>query len=113
MPRVFTRRLVLSSVVRAPDGGGGFLEEWVEKGAFWGEVRMRSGSLRATEFGETPRLRVKIQAHGLPEGHPMRPVPGERIADGGRRFEVEAVHDGDRRILVILARELAEAEGAA
>lgn len=110
MPRVFTRRLVLSGLEETPDGAGGTRHAWLERGALWAEVRMRSGALAASEFGRTPRLQVRITTHELPEGHPMRPALGDRLRDGLRTFEVQAVHSGERRFLVVLANEVPAAE---
>lgn len=110
MAKVFTRRLILSAAQEAPDGSGGTVRDWQERGALWAEVRMRSGVLRSTEFGRTPRLQVRITTHELPEGHEMRPTTGDRLRDGGRTFEVQAVHSGERRFLVVLASEVPVAE---
>ncbi|MCK0166892.1 head-tail adaptor protein [Jannaschia sp. S6380] len=112
MGRVLTRRMTLVVPARAADGGGGFVRDWVVRGAFWASVRMRSGALRHTEFGRTPRLQVRIVTHGLPEGDPMRPEPGDRLRDGMRSYEVQAVHEGARHELVILAGEVPREEQA-
>ena len=112
MPRVFTRRLVLTTPVRVPDGAGGFVREWRTRGALWAEVRMRSGGLRHGEFGRMPRLQVRIVTHALPEGHVMRPVPGDRLMDRSRALEVEAIHESDRRTMTILASEVPVEEAA-
>lgn len=111
MTRPFSRYLTLQAQERVDDGAGGHVRFWETRGGLWAEVRMRSGGLRHTEFGRTPRLELRITTHELPEGHPMRPLPGDRLLDGSRVFEIEAVHDGDRRMLVILAAEL-PGEGA-
>jgi hypothetical protein len=67
---------------------------------------MRSGTLRDTEFGRTPRLRLRIVLHALPQDHPGRPWPGHRLIDGRRRYVVDAVHEGrDPRLLTVLASE--------
>lgn len=110
MSRVFTRRLVLSVPEESADGSGGTRRDWTERGALWAEVRMRSGTLRATEFGRTPRLQVRIRTHELPDGHSMRPTTGDRLRDGARTFEVQAVHSSDRRVLAVLASEIPIAE---
>ena len=110
MGKVFTRRLVLSRADESADGAGGTTRDWRERGALWAEVRMRSGGLAVTEFGRSPRLQVRITTHELPEGHEMRPGPGDRLRDGLRTFEVQAVHCGDRRFLVVLASEVVVAE---
>ncbi|MEM8851728.1 MAG: head-tail adaptor protein, partial [Pseudomonadota bacterium] len=76
-------------------------------GAIWAEVRMRSGDLRDTEFGETPRLKLRVTTHAVPEGHVMRPVVGDRVRDGARSYQVSAVHEGDGagRTLALLVSE--------
>ncbi|MEM7487738.1 MAG: head-tail adaptor protein [Pseudomonadota bacterium] len=107
MSRVFSRRLLLERAERQPDGAGGYARMWSVLGAIWAEVRMRSGDLRDTEFGETPRLKLRITTPAMPEGHAMRPRVGDRLRDGERLYEVSAVHesDGIGRTLVLLASE--------
>ncbi|MGB3555853.1 MAG: head-tail adaptor protein [Jannaschia sp.] len=112
MAKVFTRRLVHLIPVRTDDGAGGYTETWSERGAHWGEVRMRSGALKATDFGRTPRLQVRIQLREVPQDHPARPWPGHRLRDGARIFSVEAVQESDRRAryLTVLANEVPREE---
>lgn len=112
MTRRFSRYLTLQAQRRVDDGAGGHVRTWEPRGGIWAEVRMRSGGLRHTEFGRTPRLELRITTHDLPVAHTMRPLPGDRLLDRDRVFEVEAVHDGDRRVLVILAAELPGEEAA-
>lgn len=112
MARVLTRRLTLNVPIRVADGGGGSVRQWETRGALWASVRMRSGALRHTEFGRTPRLQVRIVTHGLPIGDRMRPSPGDRLREGGRSYEVQAVHDGPRHELVILAGEVVSEDSA-
>ena len=106
MAAVFTRRLILAAPIRTPDGAGGFEVEWEERGALWVDMRMRSGSFRQTEFGRTPRATFRMETHHVPVGEPMRPVPGDRLLDGERIFEVDAIDDSPRRTMQILATEL-------
>lgn len=113
MSHVFTRRLTLEAPLRTPDGGGGQVLGWEERGGLWAEVRMRSGSLRHGAFGRMPRLAVRLKTHAVPEGHAMRPEPGHRLRDGGQIYEVEAVHAGDGRVLTVLASVALSSGGAA
>ena len=106
MGRVYTRRLTLEVPVRTPDGGGGQVRGWEERGAIWADVRMRSGGLKHSEFGRTPRLQVRIKTHALPDGHPTRPIAGDRLRDGSRVYEVEATHEDLKHVLVILASDV-------
>ena len=104
MSHVFTRRLTLEVPERQPDGAGGQILVWSERGGLWAEVRMRSGSLQHGAYGRTPRLQVRIRTHAVPEGHRMQPDPGHRLRDGAKVYEIEAVHlDDDRQLLTILA----------
>lgn len=108
MSRMLTRRLTHLAAVRTADGAGGFLESWVVQGAIWCEVRMRSGDLKQTEFGERPRLKVRILTRAVPPDHPARPRPGDHLQEGSRIYLVEAVHESDVQghYLAILASEL-------
>lgn len=112
MSRVFSRRLTLTVPERVSDRAGGVIKAWAARGTLWAEVRMRSGGMRSTEFGEVPRLGLRITTHYLPQDHQMRPSPGDRLLDGGRTYAVEAVHDtiGRRPELSILASEVVGAE---
>ncbi|UWQ21006.1 head-tail adaptor protein [Jannaschia sp. W003] len=112
-PRL-TRRLDRLVPVRTGDGAGGYAEGWESRGTLWAEVDARSGGVRVTETGAVPRLRVRITCHALPQGHPGRPAPGDRLRDGARLFAVEAVHEDDPsgRFLVCFAREWIEGDGA-
>ncbi|WP_308916794.1 head-tail adaptor protein [Jannaschia sp. LMIT008] len=113
MRRTLTRRLVRLVPDHVGDGAGGLSRTWVEVGALWGDVQARSGSLRVTELGADPRLKVRIVIHGVPDDHPSRPRQGDRLRDGGRLFEVEAVHAIDHRgrYLGCFAHEVSEREG--
>lgn len=111
MRRTFSRRLIHESPVEISDGAGGLVLSWQLRGGLWCEVRMRSGQLKATEFGHTPRLAVRIVTHAIPAGHESCPAPGDRLTDGGRRYIVDAVHESGAggRLMTILAREEAAA----
>lgn len=115
MARAFTRRFVHSVPERTSDGAGGSVATWQERGALWCDMRMRSGDLKETEFGRTPRLRVRITTHAVPQDHDARPWPGHRLSDGARTFVVDAVQEsaGSGRFLNILATEVPGQEDAA
>lgn len=105
MARTYSRYLILEASIRTPDGAGGFDRVWTAQGGFWGDIKLRSGALRHGDFGRLPRLQVRITTHVVPEGSSRRPAPGDRVRDGARVYEVEAVHDETQRQLVILASE--------
>lgn len=110
MRRAFTRRLTRLVQVRVADGAGGYTSTWEARGGIWADVKAGSGSARVTELGEEPRLRVRILTPAVPQGHDARVEPGNRLQEGTRLFEVEAVHEADQtgRVLVLFSREITE-----
>lgn len=110
MGRAYSRRLVRLVQIRQPDGAGGYGSSWIEAGALWADVVARTGGLRVTELGDEPRLRLKITTPGVPQGHASRPAPGDRLRDGTRLYEIEAVHEADPlgRALTLFASEITE-----
>ncbi|MDF0600941.1 head-tail adaptor protein [Psychromarinibacter sp. C21-152] len=102
-----SRRLVLEEAVRTPDGAGGYTTVWTPLGELWAEVDGRRG--RADEAGALSLAKVvyRITVRGAPVGSPRRPVAGQRLRDGNRRFAVMAVTEYDMRAryLMCFARE--------
>lgn len=101
------RRLVLESPVRSPDGAGGFATAWTDQGALWAEVAMSPPRLSDGPGAAEARTPLRITLRGAPPGAPSRPVPGQRLRDGTRRFAIEAVQDLPPlgQYLLVLARE--------
>lgn len=97
------RALVLETVVRSPDGAGGFAESWVALGALWAGVEP-VGSV-------TPRAKVFVRA--MPNTSLARPVPGQRFREGGRLYVIRHVAAllSNARVLVCFTD--VEEEGAA
>jgi head-tail adaptor len=89
-PRL-ARRLTLEHRQRVPDGAGGYSETWTPLGRLWAAVDARSGQAAAGPVGERSRLGLRITVRAAAEGSPARPVPGQRLRDGGRVFAVHAV----------------------
>nr|WP_238941524.1 head-tail adaptor protein [Jannaschia sp. Os4] len=94
------------------DGSGGVVRGWVEVCGLWGEVKLRSGGARGGEWGASERVRVRIATRALPEGHPNRPRPGDRMRDGMRLWSVDAVapEDGRGAWLRLFASSISEDE---
>ena len=107
-PRM-TRHLRRLVPVHEGDGAGGVRRSWVQRGAFWAEVRARAGGVAVTEIGTDSKLRVRITVHAVPADHPNRPAQGDRFHETGRVYEVEAVHEADAagRYLTCYAAEVA------
>ena len=107
-----TRRLERLEAVRVPDGAGGFDRVWERRAGLWAEVAVRSGGARVTELGVAPRLRLRITVQDVPPGHAARPAPGDRLREGVRLYEVEAVHEAAPGRLACFAQEVTEGGGA-
>src|SRR6056297_971252 len=101
------KRLVLEGPVRAPDGAGGFSEQWQELGAIWAEVAPRTGRERGGEAVSLSATGFRITVRAAPQGAPSRPRAGQRFRDGGRLFRIEAVteRDAQARFLTCFATE--------
>ncbi len=89
------RRVTLETVVRSPDGAGGFSESWQSLGALWAGVEA-VGSV-------TPRARITLRA--LPATSLARPEPGQRLREGSRLYYLRHVVENARnsRLLICLA----------
>lgn len=98
-----SRKLILETPVRSPDGAGGFLTEWQELGTLWGEVLPRGGA----GAGDITRVGLAITLRAAPQGAPARPKSGQRFRDGQRIYRIESVTEADSRLhwLICLASE--------
>lgn len=102
------RPLVLESEIRLQDGAGGWSATWQAIGTLWAEIRPGAGRMVGAMGGEAPALALRITVRGLPQGHALRPVAGQRFRDGGRLFRIGAVteRDGSGRFLICMAEEV-------
>lgn len=94
LPRL-GRLLYLDSPVRQPDGAGGFTESWLELGALWCEVLLRSGREDVLSAAPVSAVSNKVTVRSAPVGHPERPMAGQRFRDGTRIFKINAVAERD------------------
>lgn len=97
------RKMILEAPVRAPDGAGGYSEDWHPLGIIWGEVLPR-GAGREVEASE---LKLKITVRAAPQGAPSRPTSAMRFRDGDRLYLIDAVTEvtSAGRYLVCFAKE--------
>lgn len=104
---VLNRPLLLEALTRAPDGAGGFTENWAALGTIWAEIRPGSGRDAAGQEVVLAATGLRIIVRGAPQGAPSRPVAGQRFRDGGRVFPILAVTetDGSGHWLVCFVRE--------
>lgn len=102
------RPLVLEAMERAGDGAGGWTEVWQARGTVWAEVRPGAGRETGGMEASASVQALRIVVRGLPQGHVLRPVAGQRFRDGTRRFRILAVteRDGTGRYLLCSAEEV-------
>lgn len=105
-PRL-TRHMVLEARSEVADGAGGFAVAWVALGEVWAAVVPGAGRDGGTEAVSLGEVAVKITLRGAPVGAPSRPMPGQRLREGGRLFPILAVTEADAagRYLTCFARE--------
>ncbi len=89
------RRLVLESLVSAPDGAGGFAQSWVPLGSHWAEIQARTGQERTQSTGPVSVLKVQIVIRNAPYGSLSRPKAEQRFREGDRVYAISAVADHD------------------
>lgn len=89
------RKLVLEEAQLAPDGSGGFTQNWVVKGTLWAAVDAGTGRERAGESVTVSTVGYRIRVRAVPQGAPSRPRPEQRFRDGARLFLISAVAEAD------------------
>ncbi len=101
------RALVLEVPLRVADGAGGFAEGWQAMGTVWAEVRAGAGRMGGGMEAAATVQTLRITLRGLPQGHALRPVAGQRFRDGGRVYRIGAVTERDSagRYLICAAEE--------
>lgn len=92
---VLNRALLLEARDDRSDGLGGLVAEWRTLGTLWAEIRPRSGRTVAGPGVTVSRAGLRITVRAAPHGAPSRPVPGQRLREGGRIFLVRAVMESD------------------
>lgn len=105
--RRLNRRLVLEASQAVADGAGGQGVIWVTLGTLWAEVTPGAGREGQGEEVILGLTACRIVVRGAPVGNPRRPVPGQRFAEGTRRFAILAVAEADAagRHLTCFCRE--------
>lgn len=101
------RLLTLEERVAEPDGAGGRTVTWRALGALWAEMTARSAREDFVAGRPLPRVSYRIRIRAAPVGAPSRPLPEQRLREGGRVFDILAVAEADPtgRYLEILAEE--------
>lgn len=101
------RRLDLEEPQQVIDGAGGFSTQWVTLGTIWADIRGRSGRETSGEAVSLSSTSYRVIVRAAPHGAPSRPVAGQRLRDGNRVFNIEAVaeYDSESRYLVCFSDE--------
>lgn len=101
------RLLMLEQQVRTADGAGGFAVTWEAVGPLWAEVLPGAGRDTGGEEVTLATVPYRITVRGAPQGSPRRPLPEQRLRDGGRVFRILAVTERDAQghYLSCFARE--------
>jgi head-tail adaptor len=100
------RRLTLERALQAPDGAGGFLQNWQALGELWANVDARTGRIRKGSGNAVSVVRYRIVVRAAPDGSDMRPHADQRFTDGAQAFVIDAVapHDTSGLYLECWAR---------
>lgn len=106
-PVHLNRLLTLEQSVSAPDGAGGFSTAWQVVGTLWAEITPGTGRQADGEEITLSSVPYRITLRGAAVGSAQRPVPGQRLTQGGRVFHVLAVTERDAagHYLTCFARE--------
>lgn len=105
-----TSRLMLERLAAVPDGAGGARASWEPVGTLWAEVTPRSGREGLGEAGQVSVTGYRITLRAHPQGHSARPLPEQRLVDGGRVFRINSVTEADpggRYLLCLCDEEVA------
>ena len=90
-PHRLDRRLDLEECVHTPDGSGGFEVTWTNLGRLPAAVVPRSGREQFANGRAQTDMSVRIFVRAAPVSSPARPKPQQRLRDGVRIYEIEAV----------------------
>lgn len=101
-----TRKLILEAPIDTPDGSGGQLRGWQERGQVWAQVVGRSGRDVSEGDVTVSRARYRITVRAAPYGSVQRPTASCRFREGGRIFAIRAVvEQGSSQYLTCFADE--------
>ena len=89
------RLLTLERSVSTSDGAGGFATVWEAVGTLWAEITPGTGRESGGEEITLSSVPYRITVRGAPAGSPRRPMPGHRLTQSGRVFDVLAVTERD------------------
>ena len=95
------RRLLLEAETRLPDGAGGFTAVWTALGSVWAMIEAGAGREVVALDRRAPKVPLTIILRAAPVGSPERPVAGQRLREGARRFRILAVAERDLRGLYL------------
>lgn len=106
-PPALNRRLELQASVNVADGAGGFAVTWTTLGTLWAEVKPVSGREVAGIEVSLSAVSYVITVRAAQAASEQRPLAGQHLVEGSRRFEILAVAEvgAEGRHLRCYARE--------
>ncbi|MDF3842674.1 phage head closure protein [Pseudomonas citronellolis] len=90
-------RASLQASQKAPDGGGGFTEQWVELRKVWVEITLPTG--RVADVSSQLQAVVTAEIRARPRADL---VAGRRLVHGGVTYAIEAALPDNKRSLLRL-----------
>lgn len=90
-----TRRLTLEAPLKQADGAGGHTESWSVLGYVWGHIDTIGAGIEGTPEGMSSNVRTRITMRAAPVGSSRRPKPEQRLREGSRVFEIDAVTESE------------------
>lgn len=91
-----SRKFVLETRERSPDGSGGYHVRWRGLGVIWASVKARSSRQDFIAGEARPRVLYRFTVRASPVGSPSRPTPDQRLRENDRIFRILTVSEADR-----------------
>ncbi|MCO4841473.1 MAG: head-tail adaptor protein [Yoonia sp.] len=85
------RHLKLEHLTQAPDGSGGYSQDWAELGVHWAEIKPGSGRETSGPAVSLSRVAYRITIRAAPVSSDARPKAGQRFRGHGRVYAITAV----------------------
>ncbi len=106
-PPALNRKLELQERVNVADGAGGYAVMWTTLGTLWAEVKPVSGREVAGTEVSLSAVSYVITLRATQASSAQRPLAGQHLVEGSRRFEILAVAEvgAEGRHLRCYARE--------
>ncbi len=101
------RKLKLEVASRDRDSAGGYVTNWTVLGEIWAKISPGTGTEAESSGLSLAKVPLKIIVRAAPAGSPQRPLPGQRLREEGRIYNILAVAEADAgaRFLTLFAQQ--------